>query len=452
MAANASATHSRPRALDAFLSLAALLGSLVVVYLFADRHPLRLDLTRGGRFTLTEETLRTLADLGDDVTATAFYKDGDEARLVMADLLEEFAAKGKRFRYEFVDPDRAPGLARELEVKSYGTTVVASGERRTSLFVPSEAQLAAAILRVTRSEMRRVGFLTGHGERRIDDAERSGYSEIAKVMAASRVAPHPLSLLRGPADLSLESAIVIAGPTVDLIAAESDTLRAYLDRGGALLALVDPGPFPEIARLLAREGLRLGDDIVVDRQSQAFGTDHLVPVVTEYPDAEITRNFRLATFFPIARSVTLGDSAPAGSIREPFVVTSAESWGERDTVRLLAERTASEDRAVDRPGPLAIAVAAVRPAGARRARVVAIGDADFADNARFALAGNGDLFQNALAWAMGDEEAAVVHARERFAEPLVLSSREAALVFWVPVLLVPGAALAAAAFVLLRRR
>lgn len=440
------------RAANAAASLAALLGALALLVAIAARNPVRFDLTRGGRFSLSEETLRILSGLAADVTATAFYKDEDEGRLAMEDLFLEYAGRCRRFRFRFVDPDRSPGLAKELGVTAYGTTVVTCGGRRATLFVPEEAQLSAAILRVTRDATRRVAFVAGHGERGLGDRGRAGYATVANALADARIAARPLLLLRDSTDLSVEDAVVIAGPTRDLLPEERALLERYLDGGGALLALVDPGPLPLLDSLLAREGLVLGDDIVVDRLSQAYGADILVPVVAEYPETDVTRGFRLATLFPIARSVDLAPRGPAGAERERVVVASEGSWGERDTALLLAERKAAFDPRTDRPGPVAIAASSERPAASRRARVLVVGDADFADNAHAALSGNGDLFQNALAWVMGEEDPTSVRPRERPSEPLVLTSRQGRLFFWVPVVVVPAIALAASGLVLLRRR
>jgi ABC-type uncharacterized transport system involved in gliding motility auxiliary subunit len=443
-----------PRApgLDAALSVAALLGVLVVLYLFAARHPLRWDLTRGRLYTLSEETTALLDGLADDIDATAFYKEGDDARVPMKDLLEEYATRSPRFRYRFVDPDRSPGLAREHGVRSYGTTVLAARGGQTSLFTASEAQLTAAILRITRGSARRVMFVAGHGERVLDEEGKEGYSAARDALARLRIEARDVHLVRSSEGLDGVDAVVIAGPRTDLVPGERAALEAYLDGGGALVALVDPGDFPEIAALLGREGIGLGDEIVVDRLSRVFGADILVPVVTAYPETDLTRGFRLATMFPLARPVLFLSPAPPGAERSNVAVTGPGAWGERDTRLLLAERKAVETRGGDREGPLSLAVMTERPAGKGRARVVVFGDSDFADNAYFGASGNGDLFQSAVAWAAGEESPSLIRPRERTAEPLVLTSRQGTLLFWVPVVGVPGAALLAGLAVLARRR
>lgn len=438
--------------LDALVSIVSLLGVLVFAYLFAVRHPLRRDFTREGRFRLTPETTKILDALDDDVTVFAFYREGDDSRIPMKDLLDEYAAHGKRFRYRFIDPDRNPGWAKEYSVKSYGTTVVQRGERRAALFTASEAQITGAIVRVTREGMRTLGVVTGHGEHAIGDEEKEGLSELRGALEKARVDVREVFLLRDAIDPQTHAALLLAGPSKDLLPEERAALETYAGAGGAVVAFVDPGAYPELARFLEREGIALGDDIIVDRLSQVFGADNLVPVVSNYPASAITKDFHLATFYPIARSVSLVEDAPPGSRGEAVVVTGPGSWGERDVRRLLEERKAAEDPASDRKGPLPLAVVRERPAGTGRARLVVFGDSDFATNAHFLRSGNGDLAQNAIAWAMGDEDPATVRPRDFPAEPVVLTRGQGRLLFWLPVVGFPAVVALAGALLVLRRR
>jgi ABC-type uncharacterized transport system involved in gliding motility auxiliary subunit len=445
------ARRGRPLA-SAALSAAALGGILVIAYLFIARTPMRFDFTRDRRFGLTAETERILSTLPSDIEVFSFYREGDDARISMKDLLDEYVSRSKRFRYLFVDPDRSPGLAKENGVHSYGTTVVRAGARRATIFTASESQITSAIVRVTRESARTIGVATGHGEAAIGSTEKEGLSELRDALDKSRVGVREVFLAREPLDRDALAAVLIAGPAKDLLPEERAALHGYLDAGGGLVALIDPGEFPELESLLAEEGIGLGDEIVVDRLSQVFGADNLVPVVSSYPASAITRDFRLATFFPIARPVSLLEAAPPGAEGEEAVLTGPGSWAESDVTHLLEDRKAAQDPAADRAGPIAIAVLRERPAATTHARIAVFGDSDFASNANFLRSGNGDLLQNAIAWAMGDEAPVSVRPRDFAAEPVVLSSRQGALLFWVPVVAIPAVAAALGAIVVVRRR
>ena len=96
--------------------------------------------------------------------------------------------------------------------------------------------------------------------------------------------------------------------------------------------------------------------------------------------------------------------------------------------------------------------------GGRGGRLVAIGDADFASNGYFDLLGNRDLFLNSVSW-LTDEEALIARRPKEIAEiarplsPLVVTERQAHVLFLVTVVLVPGLViLVGTGVVLLRRR
>jgi hypothetical protein len=96
--------------------------------------------------------------------------------------------------------------------------------------------------------------------------------------------------------------------------------------------------------------------------------------------------------------------------------------------------------------------------GARRGRVVVVGDADFASDAYLDLLGNRDLALNAVAWLA--EEAVLAGARTtpvaeiaRPLSPLVLTETEARSLLFGTAVLQPGLLLVVGAIVVgLRRR
>jgi ABC-type uncharacterized transport system involved in gliding motility auxiliary subunit len=96
--------------------------------------------------------------------------------------------------------------------------------------------------------------------------------------------------------------------------------------------------------------------------------------------------------------------------------------------------------------------------GSRGGRLVVIGDADFATNGYIDLLGNRDLLLNSLSW-LTDEEALIARRPREIAEiarplsPLVLTERQARLLFVAVVVAEPGFfLLLGTAIVAVRRR
>jgi hypothetical protein len=162
------------------------------------------------------------------------------------------------------------------------------------------------------------------------------------------------------------------------------------------------------------------------------------PFAAEYGDHEITRELGDATMFHVARSVQ--PAASAQGALAPIVRTSEASWAERDMDRLLGRGEAAFDEGADLKGPVSLAVAGTldlagadgappsggeaAPEASKTARLVVVGDSDFASNALLGEFRNRDLFVNAVNWLLGDVEAISVRPGQARASRLQLSSEQ----------------------------
>jgi ABC-type uncharacterized transport system involved in gliding motility auxiliary subunit len=109
--------------------------------------------------------------------------------------------------------------------------------------------------------------------------------------------------------------------------------------------------------------------------------------------------YNQATIMPSSRSVDIG-IAPADVTITPLVATSTNSWAETSSEELSNNQVAYTEGA-DVPGPIQLAAAATN--SATNARVVVIGDSDFAGGQYFVQYGNGDFIINTIDWAAQQE-------------------------------------------------
>lgn len=462
----ALAAFSRGRAArrgaDTFVAVAAFLSIVVVVQALSSRHRLRYDVTRDKRFTLAEQTLSVLDNLRRDVRAHAFFKRGtpDEARA--RDLFGQFRHRTARFDFEFVDPDQRPQRARQMDVYAFGTTVVEAGARRETIARLSEEALLNAIVKATRDTVRTLCFVKGHGERDPSNTARDGYSIAALALEREGFAVRSISLF-DVASLPEECALaVVAGPRRDYLESEIAKIEGHLDRGGSALFLIDPQTdLPNVGGLLARYGIGMGDDAVVDPYSRVFGGDYSVPVVTEYENHPITRGFQLATFFPTARSVAITPEPAEGLTVQHLAKTGKSAWGEKN-LDLIDKGQAVKDEG-DTPGPVPLAAVARRktpaPPGAAEAEdernesaVVVFGDSDFAANGSFRMSGNSDLFLNVINYLAEEQEMIAIRSKTGLGDRLFLTASQGRLIFLVSVVLLPLAVIACGVTVWTRRR
>jgi ABC-type uncharacterized transport system involved in gliding motility auxiliary subunit len=416
---------------------------LVLLAFLSTRYHHRWDWTEAKSHSLTDQTLKTLQGLGEPVKVTALF--AQIAAAEAKDLLERYqTAAPDKLQVEFVDPQAQPGRLAELGIEAGrlqgGLLHVALGANSVDVTEVSEVALTQAIVKLTRQEQKKVYFLDGHNERVIEGekaAEGDGMKDAADALRNENYTVETL-LLAAKGEVPDDADVVIAGgPTRPLHESEHGALERYLAKGGALLVLIDPRAGTDLPNDLARWGVELGDDVIVDRVQGLFGRP-TTPFAAEYGDHEITRELGDATMFHVARSVQPAASAQ-GAIA-PIVRTSEASWAERDMDRLLTKGEAAFDEGVDLKGPVSLAVAGTldlsgsdgqppAPEGEaaaeeKGARIVVIGDSDFASNQLLLEFRNRDLFVNSVNWLLGDVEAISVRPGQPRASRLQLTSEQ----------------------------
>ncbi|RLB04860.1 MAG: hypothetical protein DRG50_08180 [Deltaproteobacteria bacterium] len=449
-------TRSIKYGANVFLVTTFLLAILVIIGAISVRHNVRFDLTKTKRYTLSPQSVKVLKGLKEEVRALAFYREGEARRRRAEDLLEQYVYHSRRFKYEFIDPDRHPGKAKRYEITTYGTVVVECRGRQEKVFDLTEQSLTNALIRVTRQGRKVIYFLRGHGEHALDDVQRNGYSLVKKTIEDQNYKVKTLLLLRGrgvPPDATL---LVIGGPKKDLLPLEIRDIKGFIERGGKLLIMADPYSGKNLKKFLSDYGLHLGDDVIIDKLSRVLGGDYLIPVVSLYEDHPITRNFRDASFFPVAQSITIDKEPREGLEVVPLAKTGPQSWAEVDRER-LNRGEASYEEGHDKKGPLIVAAVAtkgvrIRGGKPKRARIVLFGDSDFVTNTYFGISGNGDLFLNAISWLAEEEDLIAIRPKPPNITPIILSPSQARWVFWLAVVILPGVVILAGVFILARRK
>jgi hypothetical protein len=313
-----------------------------------------------------------------------------------------------------------------------------------------------------------IAYLLGHGEPDLDGEDRDVYQAMKKAVQREGYFIAPLVLRQTGVIPPEVTVVILAGPDMDLAQSEVTALHAFVARGGALLALLDPGTPPSVNALTQVYNVSVGNDFLISGESTrtAGAQDPRVVVLGDYPDHDITRGLQgMATFFPFAQSLSPVHEGLQGVSPRSFLVVGPDTWAERDS-RQVIENNMRFDEGVDRPGPIPFGVAlevnrreffqeariselagaagdsaAVsfitnalrhihdstvdnRPASMFTkdmiSRLAIVGDSDFIANSQINLYGNRDLLLNTLGWLTGEQDLIARRARERGSEPLVL--------------------------------
>jgi len=455
------------------LGFLAFVGILIFVALIGQRHPLRLDLTESKRYSISEQSQQIVKSLKDDIKIKAFYQESDPNREQTHDLLKTYAYHSDKLKYQFIDPDLEPSLAKHYEIRSYGTLVLEGFGKTQSITSADEESITNAILKLTQDKQRMVYFLTGHGDREISNFDKDGYSTAKAAIEKENVQVKTLNLLVDPKIPKDADLVIVAGPQKPLMSTELEALRLYLQRNGSVMILLEPFSNTGLPDFLASYGMTISSDIIVDTMSRVFGASYLIPVITEYGFHKITENFNIACFFPTARAVNSAENIPESVDLTEVASTSAYSWAETD-FRFGQEEPPEFDEGKDKKGPINVAVIATvanrasedeksnkaptetKPSGSANAReqgqLLVFGDSDFASNSYFNLQGNADFFLNSINFLAQQENLITIERPETGAAPLTLSRSQSRLLFWVGLLLMPTVVLASGLIVYRMRR
>ncbi|CAK0757501.1 hypothetical protein CCP3SC1_280026 [Gammaproteobacteria bacterium] len=321
-------------------------------------------------------------------------------------------------------------------VFEWGGEVVIEYQGRTErLTTLTEQAMTNALERLARGGERFVVFLQGHGERDVRGKANADLSAFGRALQGKGLRVTTLNLVTAHQIPDNTGLLVIAGPRVDLLPGEFTVVRDYLERGGNLLWLVEPGSLHGLEPLAQALGVDLPPGTVVDPAAvQLFGAAYALG--SRYYPHPVTRDFDMVTLFPEA--VAIRTHAFENWHVAPLVESGTDSWLESGPL----SGTVAFDSGIDTHGPLPIAVALTRPIpntvtlpsirpeptkpdpdtasedaaeekppSSPEQRVVVFGDGDFLSDAFVGNGGNLDLGLNLINWLVHDENLINIPAR-----------------------------------------
>jgi hypothetical protein len=274
-------------------------------------------------------------------------------------------------------------------------------------------------------------FLEGHEERQPFAAQSTGMSQLANLLKNSGFNIQPHNLVRTQGLPENTSMLVIAAPKQDLLEGEVAIVKKYLEQGGSLLWLHEPGALHGLGVIEELLGLKIDEGTLVDANEQLrdlLGIKHpaVIPVV-DYNGAEVSKQMTQQTLFPFATSINRDEELESNWNYEDFLLSLPTSWLEVDE---LAGNVVFESDTGDKPGPLVIGVSLSRSLKQqpeaevgtenesetneqkqdKQQRIVVVGDSDFMTNAFVGHVGNLDLSTAIFNWLAADDNLVAIKA------------------------------------------
>jgi len=432
---------------------------LILVNFFLARHTWRVDSTTTGTFSLSDQTIKVLKGLNKEIEIYAFAKDLNKNSV--EDRLKEYSHYTKRLTWEVIDPDEKPTIAKKYNVKNYGNLVVLCEGKEEQIPSASEESITNAIIKVTREGNKKIAFVTGHGECDINSAERDGFAKAKEAISEQNYDVSEIQLAgvdSVPVDISV---LIVAGPEKDFFDKELAMLTKHINNGGGVLFLLDPRPSTGLIGYMKNWFVEVGDNLLIDVSGvgRLFGAGPEIPLISNYTSHPIVKDMKgTMTFFPMARSIkAMSTEGTTGISVEEIALTGENSYAVSNVDQVL--KTGRVDiKSASMKGPFPVICATTvelkmpESSGQTKARIVTVGDSDFASNAYFPSQGNGDLFMNIVSWLLSDEDLISIRPKAPDIRLVEMSPAQTKTVFWLTVIILPAIAFGIGIMVFIRRK
>jgi hypothetical protein len=450
--------HRLTIGVNLIVQIALLLFLAIAANYLGFEHYRRWDLTRDQKYALSDKTKRFLDTIKGKMRVTVFFAANNPIGQDVQSLLTEYqyAAKGK-IDIENVDPDRNYSRAKALVDKykivsdesqvildydNRNKTVKASemaeidqgnpmfGEQPKIAAFKGEQAMTSAMIDLVEGKKNLVGYVLGHKEPPIADAPPS----ISPSMAPEPGARSPLSLVKTvienenikfqelnlfdvpeiPADIKT---IAIVGPQYDLSDREMKLLRAFWEKQGRLLVLLDPSArTPKLLAFLNELGVKVNDDrlmavVKTGIQEMARVRDVIGRFLPESPITKKLGDVR-GIFVGGTSSLMLEqDRVRAANVKlQPLIQAEKGYWAEKD-YNSTDEAKLQADAAANPNTPLVIGVSIEKGGSAdervqtNSARLVVVTNASFIQDSSITQDQQAlDFMSGAINWLLSREQ------------------------------------------------
>ncbi|MCD6354043.1 MAG: Gldg family protein [Prolixibacteraceae bacterium] len=426
-------------------------GIIVLLNILAMRFFVRLDFTEDKRYTLSSATKDLLDGLEAPVTVTAYFSEGlppniDKTRRNFKEILTEYASRaGGNLVYEFINPNKNQQTEQEAMQNGISPVVINVREKDQSVqkkaflgailkyndkseVIPfiqpgsaMEYALSSGIKKLVVDQKNLVGFIQGHGE--------PSTSMISQAMQSLSVLNQVEGVnLTDSTYLAKYETLVLLAPTDSIPSEHLKMLDDYLAGGGKMVVGINRvnGDLRQsmgqevttgLESWLEKKNIQVDKNFIVDSncgsvnvvQKQGFFSFSTqvkfpyLPIFTHFADHPITSGLETVVMQFVSSVNFTGDS----TIHYTPLIFSSEKSGTQTVPVYFNIQKKWTDSDLPMKNIVAAALFEGKIAGNSNAKLVVIGDGDFAINGQGKQTqqlspDNVNLLVNSIDWLSDD--------------------------------------------------
>jgi ABC-2 type transport system permease protein len=443
---------------------------VILVNVFASELDLKIDVSKDGRFTITDVTKDYVNNIKDDITLYYMVQNGNEDS-TFTEVAEKYPGLSSHIKLEYKDPVLYPNFSKQYvdDAVTDNSIIVVNNTNGRAKYVDNsnmlvtevdystyqtnvtgvdiEGQITSALQYVTTEDLPVMYMVNGHGETEIG-------TTLAASLAKVNVTTNTLATLTTdsiPEDCSL---LLINGPTTDYSEEEVTMVKDYLTKGGKTIILADyrAKDLPNFNGLLNYYGVELVNGIVIEGDKNHYTGQYPNTLVPDIAYQDITSSLKSdnrSVIVPTATGIKTLDSVRSTVTVTPLLTTSDTAYSKVDINSTTIDKESS-----DIEGPFNLGVAITETYNDVETKLVVYGSVYLNDESfvSYPSIGNLDLFLNTVSYTAGKQETLAVPTRSTEQAYLTLNAAQVSILAPVIVAVIPIFILGIGGFICIRRR
>lgn len=428
-----------------------------------------LDVTSNKLYTLTEETKSFVSELSEDIRIYVLvneeYKDEN-----LDKTLRRMEALSEHITVTYVDPLVNPQFySNYSEDEPSSNSLIVAGPARSRIVdyydiygyeyysyyeyqitgYDGEGQIVSALEYVTTDTMPKLYVVSGHNELELE-------AQYRQAIEKKNIVCEPLLLLMEEEVPEDAQAVILNAPLSDYSEDDADKIIRYLEKGGnaVIVPAWTDAELPNFDRILDYYGVSLLKGVILEGNSDYYYGQIPYLLFPKVDYDEMTENIADSIVFAPYAQGLLYDENVQGISYAPLLETSEASYNKAYDQEKLEVETDFRKKEEDREGPFVIALRAEKEAEDNQVSkgVILAVELFFTEDADSIVPGNNVKTFGGIIGALAEQESSILIPMKSYSAMMTFSTRSAAIVGLLSIVIVPAGLLAIGFIIWFRRR